>query len=133
MQYVDSSALAKRYVSEPDSDQAVRLLDADLDWVTSAVTDVEVRRVLTTRLAADQVAATRSAFLRDWERIAVVAADATTLGLAASLAEATGARTLDAVHLASAGRVSSRSMRIVTFDVRMAAVARTLGLPVVGA
>ncbi len=31
MQYVDSSALAKRYVSEPDSSQAVRLLDADLD------------------------------------------------------------------------------------------------------
>ena len=133
MQYVDSSALAKRYVSEPDSDHAVRLLDADLDWVTSALTEVEVRRVLTTRLPADQVAASRSAFLRDWERIAVVAADATTLGLAASLAEATGARTLDAVHLASAGRVSSRAMRIVTFDVRMAAVARTLGLTVVGA
>jgi predicted nucleic acid-binding protein len=50
-----------------------------------------------------------------------------------SLAEATGARTLDAIHLASAGRVAAPSMRLVTFDVRMAAVARTLGLTVVGA
>lgn len=133
MQYVDSSALAKRYVREPETGLAVTLLDADPDWVTSAITEVEVRRVLAVRLPPDQVARVRTAFLRDWERIAVVAADATTMGLAASLAEATGARSLDAVHLASARRVSSRSLRVVTFDVRMAATARTLGLNVVGA
>ena len=133
MQYVDSSALVKRYVREPDSGLAIQLLDADADWVTSAVTEVEVRRVLAVRLSIDRVAAPRSAFLRDWERMAVVAADATTMGLASSLAEATGVRSLDALHLASAGRVSSRSMRMVTFDVRMAAAARTLGLSVIGA
>lgn len=133
MQYVDSSALVKRYVREPDSVLAIQLLDADADWATSAVTEIEVRRVLALRLSPERVAGSRSAFLRDWERIAVVAADATTMGLAASLAEATGVRSLDALHLASAGRVSSRSMRIVTFDVRMAAAARTLGMSVVGA
>ena len=133
MQYVDSSALAKRYVRESDSALATRLLDADPDWVTSAITEVEVRRVLSRRSPAEHVGTARAAFLRDWERMAIVAADATTMGLAASLAEATGARSLDAVHLASAGRISSRSMRIVTFDVRMAAIARTLGLTVVGA
>ena len=133
MQYVDSSALAKRYVRESDSALAISLLDADTDWVTSAVTEVEVRRVLARRCPTEQVGTARAAFLRDWERMAIVAADATTMGLAANLAEATGARILDAVHLASAGRVSSRSMRIVTFDVRMAAIARTLGLTVVGA
>jgi len=133
MQYVDSSALVKRYVREPDSALAIQLLDADADWTTSAVTEVEVRRVLALRLSPELVSSSRSAFLRDWERIAVVAADATTMGLASSLAEATGVRSLDALHLASARRVSSRSMRIVTFDVRMAAAARTLGMPVVGA
>jgi predicted nucleic acid-binding protein len=133
MQYVDSSALVKRYVREPDSDQANRLLDADLEWVSSAVTELEVRRVLTLRLPADRLARARTVFLRDWERTAVVAADATTIGQAAGLAEATGARGLDALHLASAARVSSRSMRLVTFDVRMAATARSLGLTVVGA
>jgi len=133
MQYVDSSALAKRYVRESDTLQATTLLDADPDWVTSAITEVEVRRVLARRTPPEHLGTARAAFLRDWERMAIVAADATTLGLAASLAEATGARSLDAVHLASAGRISSRSMRIVTFDVRMAAIARTLGLMVVGA
>jgi predicted nucleic acid-binding protein len=133
MQYVDSSALVKRYLREPDSELANRLLDADTDWVSSAVTEVEVRRVLSLRLPPDRLRDPRAAFLRDWERTSVVAADATTMGMAAAMAEATGVRSLDAVHLASAGRLSARSMRIVTFDVRMAAAARTLGMVVVGA
>lgn len=133
MQYVDSSALAKRYVREPDSDQAIRLLDADPDWVASGLAEIEVRRVIAARLVGENAARARSAFLRDWERVAVVAVDATTLGRAAALAEATGARSLDAIHLASAVRVGSRSMRIVTYDIRLAAAARTLGFDVVGA
>ncbi len=133
MQYVDSSALAKIYVREPDSDVAIRLLDADADWVTAAITEVEVRRVIALRLSGEGADRARSAFLRDWERLAVVAADATTIGRAATIAESTCARSLDAMHLASAARVSSRSMRIVTFDVRLAATARSLGFAVVGA
>lgn len=133
MQYVDSSALAKRYLQEPDSAIANGLLDADSGWVTSAITEVEVRRVLSIRLASGGLATARSRFLRDLERTATVAADATTMGLAASLAEATGVRSLDAVHLASMQRLASRTMRLVTFDVRMAAAARGLGISVVGA
>ncbi len=133
MQYVDSSALAKRYILEPDSGTANQLLDADPDWVTSAITEVEVRRVLALRLPPHRIAGARSSFLRDLERSAVVAADTTTMGLAAALAEATGVRSLDALHLASVQRVSSRTMRMVTFDVRMAAAARALGISVVGA
>jgi len=133
MQYVDSSALAKRYVQEPDSIVANGLLDADLEWVTSAITEVEVRRVLAIRLSPDRQAGPRSRFLRDLERTAVVAVDPTTIGLAASLSEATGARSLDAIHLASMQRISARMLRLVTFDVRMAAAARALGISVVGA
>lgn len=133
MQYVDSSALAKRYVREPDSDLANRLLDADPEWVVSAITEVEVRRVLALRLPPDRLIDARSSLLRDLERSSVVATDATTLGLAAALAEATGVRSLDAVHLASVQRLASRAMRLVTFDVRMAAAARALGISVVGA
>jgi uncharacterized protein len=133
MQYVDSSALAKRYLAEPDTDIANGLLDADREWVTSAITEVEVRRVLAIRLAPDRVATVRSRLLRDLERSAVVAVDATTVGLAASLAEATGVRSLDALHLASMQRLASRAIRLVTFDVRMAAAARSLGISVVGA
>lgn len=133
MQYVDSSALVKRYIREPDSEQAYRLLAADPDWLTAAVTEVEVRRVLAIRLHSVALNEARSDFLRDWERTSVVALDATTLGQAADLAETTRLRSLDAIHLAALTRAGSRSTRLLTFDVRLAAAARSLGWAVVGA
>jgi len=133
MQYVDSSALVKRYVEEPESSQSNRLLDADQDWLTAAISEVEVRRVLAILLEGAALADARADFLRDWERTAVVALDATTLGQAAALAEATRIRSLDAIHLAALTRAGSRSTRMVTFDIRLAAAARSLGWPVVGA
>lgn len=57
MQYVDSSALVKLYVCEPDSATAERLLLADPVWSTAAHTEVEVRRTLSLRLPADQLGA----------------------------------------------------------------------------
>ena len=133
MQYVDSSALVKRYVTEPDSDLNQRLLDADQDWITAAIAEVEVRRVLAIRLHGTSLSEARADFLRDWERMAVVAVDASTLGQAAALAERTQVRSLDAIHLAALARAGSRSTRLVTFDVRLAAAARSLGWAVVGA
>lgn len=135
MQYVDTSALIKRYVAEPDTETAMRLLEQDEDWVTAAHTEVEVRRNLA-RLLGDDPAllrGARDAFLRDWETMHVVALDATTCARAADLAEATGARSLDALHLAAAARAGAPALRVVAFDHRLASVARALGWPVVGA
>ena len=42
--YVDSSALLKRYVDEPDSDTAEALLSSDSSLLTARHTIVEVRR-----------------------------------------------------------------------------------------
>lgn len=133
MQYVDSSALVKRYVEEPESSRSNGLLDADQDWITAAISEVEIRRVLAIRLEGPALADARAGFLRDWERTAVVALDATTLGQAAALAEATRVRSLDAIHLAALSRAGSRATRMVTFDIRLAAAARSLGWAVVGA
>lgn len=135
MQYVDTSALLKRYVAEPESEAAIRLLDQDQDWVTAAHTEVEVRRHLARLLEDDQalLRQTREAFLRDWETVHVVALDATTCARAADLAEATGARSLDALHLAAAGRAGAPALRLVAFDHRLARTARGLGWLVVGA
>jgi len=55
-----------------------------------------VRRVLSLRVAAQDLAAVKSDFARDRDSVAVVALDDTTCKLAADLAETTGARTLDA-------------------------------------
>lgn len=135
MQYVDSSALVKRYVAEVDSEQAGRFLASDPGWVTAAHTGVEVRRTLAARLAgdADGLRRAREAFVRDWRRVAVVQLDAQTCRIAADLAETTGARSLDALHLAAALRAGAPAMRLLTFDVRQAQVARSLGWSVVGA
>lgn len=133
MQYADSSALAKLYVAEPDSAAATRLLLADPVWATAAHTEIEVRRVLSLRVAARHLADVKSDFARDWDRLAVVALDDTTCKLAADLAEATGARTLDALHLAAASRAGAPVVRLVIFDARLASAARSLGWSVVGA
>lgn len=135
MQYVDSSALVKRYVREADSDVALRLLAADLDWVTAQHTMVEVRRTLASRFADDSSGGTRAldAFAVDWSGLHVVALDEDTCSRAADLAETTGARTLDALHLAAAMRAGAPALRVVTFDVRMAQAVRSLGWTAVGA
>ena len=88
---------------------------------------------LSSRVAARNLAAVKSDFARDWDRLAVVALDDTTCKLAADLAETTGARTLDALHLAAASRAGAPVVRLVTLDARLAQVARSLGWSVVGA
>ena len=135
MQYVDSSALVKRYISEPDTDTALRLLAADPDWVTAAHTLIEVRRTLALRLGGEPggAAKARKAFLLDWDAMRIVALDEQTCVQAAEFAETTRARTLDALHLAAAHRAGAPALRVVTFDARLAQAARSLGWTVVGA
>ena len=129
--YVDSSALLKRYIDEPDSDRAVELLAADPVLVTGRHTVVEVRRNLARLLAADAAVEARAAFHDDLQAIHLVELDATTCELAATLAEQIGARSLDALHLAAARRLGG-GLTFVTFDVRQATAARALGFFVAG-
>jgi predicted nucleic acid-binding protein len=131
--YVDSSALVKRYVDEPDSERASRLLATDDRLVTSRHTLVEVRRTLVRSLAGSDATAAKAAFERDLDAISIVELDRTTCELAADLAERTGARTLDALHIAAAERVGGHSLPILTFDARQAQAARSVGHPVTGA
>jgi predicted nucleic acid-binding protein len=52
---------------------------------------------------------------------------------AAGIAEATGARSLDALHLSAARRVGAPAVAFLTFDRRQAHAARQLGFTVLGA
>jgi predicted nucleic acid-binding protein len=130
--YVDSSALLKRYVDEPDSDRAVELLVSDPVLVTGRHTVVEVRRNLAQLLGPPEASAARASFATDLGAFAIVEIDAATCELAATIAEQTGVRTLDALHLGAARRLGT-AISFLTFDVRQAVVARTLGFGVVGA
>jgi uncharacterized protein len=130
--YVDTSALLKRYVDEPDSDRAVELLSGDAELVTGRHTVVEVRRNLARVLSPADATAARAAFGADLASFAIVELDAATCELAATVAEQTGVRTLDALHLGAAQRVGT-AMGFLTFDARQAQAARAIGFSVVGA
>lgn len=130
--YVDSSALLKRYVEEPDSGRADELLAADDVLITGRHTVVEVRRNLARLLPPPAAAHARAAFSADLAALSLVELDAGTVELAATLAEQTGVRTLDALHLGAAYRLGT-GVTFLTFDLRQAAAARDVGFRVVGA
>ena len=131
--YVDSSALLSRYLHEPDADRFDAFLEADPDWICARHTWVEVRRTLARDLHDADLADARAQFDGEWSEIRVVELDRPTCDLAAEFTEITGARTLDALHLAAAHRTGGGAMTFVTADFRQAQAARSLGWIVLGA
>lgn len=129
--YLDSSALLKRYVVEPESAACERRLLGDPVWVTARHTLVEIRRNLARLLSGSALATAREQLASDWRRVAVVELDEDLCDLAAEIAESTGARSLDALHLAAAARVGG--LTFITYDRRQSAAARALGLAAWGA
>jgi predicted nucleic acid-binding protein len=129
--YADTSALLKRYVDEPDSGRADELLGADRALLTGRHTVVEVRRNLARLLSGTALTSSRTAFADDLSSFSIIELDSTTCELAATIAEQTGARTLDALHLGAARRLGT-ALTFITFDLRQAQIARTLGFRVAG-
>ena len=130
--YVDSSALAKRYLSEHDTGAAEDLLGSDPVLVTSRITEVEVRRTLARSLDGDHLITKRRELSQDLDAFALVAIDALACNEAARIAEQTLCKSLDALHIASALR-AGEGTTFLTFDIKQAAAAREVGLHVVGA
>lgn len=130
---MDSSALLKRYVEEPDSDTCEELLRSDPSLCTGRHTVVEIRRNLARQLDGRDLVQARAAFTADLGQISLVELDEVTCEAAAAIAEVTGVRTLDALHLAAARRVGAPAVPFLTFDLRQAQAARSLGFTVLGA
>ena len=132
--YVDPSALLKVYVEEEQSPEARRILVDPSTWTTARHTLVEVRRNLSRLLAGDGLDTFRRWFEHDWSELAVVELNEAVCTRAAELAEATGVRTLDALHLGAASAAGAdEGLPIVTFDRRLAAAALSLGWTVLPA
>ncbi len=130
--YVDSSALLKRYVGEPDSTSADRLLLSDPVLVTSWVTLVEVRRDLPRLLDGPALREAKQQFTNDLDAFAMVAVDEAVCRAAAQIGEQLAVPSLDAIHLASAQRLVVPGLPFITFDLRQAQAARSLGFTVLG-
>lgn len=130
--YLDSSAFLKLYVEEPESEACERVVSSDPGWISARHTEVEVRRNLTRLLEGRELSSARRQFAADWRRTDVIELDATTCSIAAELAEATGARTLDALHLGALRRAGGGAIPLLTYGLRQAQAARSLGWTVLG-
>jgi predicted nucleic acid-binding protein len=123
--YLDSSALVRLAVDEPESAALRRHLRRRRTLVSSALARTEVLRALLPA-GPDAVAAGRQVLaLCDLVRIN----DATLNRAAALLPHEL--RTLDAIHVATALRLEDELGALVTYDGRMADAARAVGVRVV--
>ena len=122
--YLDSSALVKLVVAEPESRALRELLTSWPERVTSAIARIEVAR------AARRVG--RGAVRRAEAvvgRITLVELDDAVLELAASLDPAT-LRILDAIHLATALTLGDDLGALCAYDARLVEAASAAGIEV---
>lgn len=119
--YLDSSALVKLAVREPESDALRRYLRRRRPWVSSSLARTEVLRALLPG-GDDAVAAGR----RVLARCDLVRVNDRVLDLAGTM-RPPELRSLDAIHLATAQRLRDDITELVVYDERMAEAARQLG------
>ena len=122
--YLDSSAIVKLAVEEPESQALRRHLRRRRPWVSSALARTEVIRALLASGEDGQAAGRRVLARCDLVRV-----NNRVLDLAGQMAPSE-LRSLDAIHLATAARLGTDLGSLVTYDLRMADAARRRGLRV---
>jgi len=125
--YLDSSALVKLVVAEPESTVLMERLEAWPLRVSSVLALTELPRALG---RAGFGAAARRRAREVLARVALVDVDRRILVTAAAL-EPRALRTLDAIHLATALTVREDLEAIVTYDRRLRAAAERVHIDVV--
>lgn len=122
--YVDSSAIVKLAIAEPESPALRRYLSRRRPLVCSALARTEVTRALLP--AGAEAVARGQEVLR---RIQLVRINDHVLNDAGQM-QPHALRSLDAIHLTSARLLGKAVKMIVTYDERMAAAAQASGWPV---
>ena len=123
--YLDSSAIVKLAVREPESFALLRYLRKRRPLVSSALARTEVLRALLP-VGDEAVARGRDVLQRlDLVRVNDIILNAAALLLPAEV------RSLDAIHLATAQQLGRDLRILITYDERMAAAARALGCKIV--
>lgn len=123
--YLDSSAIVKLAVREPESLAVRRYLRRRRPLVSSALARTEVLRAL---LSAGDEAVTRGHAVL--QRIDLVRVNDRILN-AAGVLRPPELRSLDAIHLATAQELGDELRALVTYDDRMVAAAKHLGYRIV--
>ena len=119
--YVDSSAIVKLAVAEPESTALRQYLSRRRPLVSSTLAQTEVARALMPSgpeaVARGEFVLRRIQLLRVNDRVLTEAGQITPTEL----------RSLDAIHLASARQLGASVRQIVTYDERMAEAAKACG------
>ena len=123
MIYVDSSAVVKLILAEPES-AALLTFVATESLASSAILRTELPRAVARRAPAKLAEAVQLL-----HRVALLAADKAVLDSAARLSPQS-LRSLDAIHLASALELRDELTAFVAYDERLLDAASALGLPV---
>lgn len=131
--YFDTSVLVKRYVKEQGSAATRRLLQ-QYRFLSSAITPIEVLSILSRRrtlgaLTQRDFVAIRSRLRKDRSYCELVEIGEIVLNQAEDLAQKTGLRTLDALHVASVLTfqiASGLSIPFITADARQRKAAEVL-------
>ncbi len=138
--YLDTSALVKLYVAEEDGRELVRRVVEEAERVaTSTVAYAEARAGLARKqregtFTAEELRRTVSDLDEDWPTYDRLNVSDPVSYLAGEVAERHALRGYDAVHLASAVRLSERfgDLRFLAFDGRLNDAARDDNLAVYG-
>ncbi|MBA2497538.1 MAG: type II toxin-antitoxin system VapC family toxin [Acidimicrobiia bacterium] len=124
--YLDSSAIVKLAINEPQSDSLRRYIRRRRPLVSSALARTEVLRALLdegdTGLARGREVLARLDLVRVNDRVLNAAGTISPEDL----------RSLDAIHLATALELGDDIRQLVTYDDRMTAAATALGLRTAG-
>jgi uncharacterized protein len=124
MTYLDSSAIVKLVVREPESAALRDFLRSHRDRISCSLARTEVPRAIRHLGSA---ALRRARLVLD--RIHLIRLDDSLLDAAAML-DVRVLRSLDAIYLAAAERVAADLEVVVTYDQRMAEAAEALGFVV---
>ena len=123
--YLDSSAIVKLAIREPESAALRRYLRGKPPSISSALARTEVLRALLP--AGDEAVARGRSVL---QRLDLVRVNDRVLN-AAGVLRPHGLRSLDAIHLATAQQLGPELTALVTYDVRMVTAAKQLGYRIV--
>ncbi|MBZ5561463.1 MAG: type II toxin-antitoxin system VapC family toxin [Acidobacteriia bacterium] len=129
--FLDSSALAKRYVQEPGSDRVDQILRAATSLGVSVICVSEVvsalcRRRRERKLSSQQYLKAKEALFEDIDDASVVNITAQVIARAVEILERWPLRSSDAIHVASAAEWAAGLF--VSADEKQCAAARRYGL-----
>ncbi|MFW5657384.1 MAG: type II toxin-antitoxin system VapC family toxin [Bacteroidota bacterium] len=133
--YFDTSALAKRYIAETGSDTVDQLFESAMTIYTSHIAWIEIMALYRRLLHENQITPSIYQTLieetsRDFSCFKIIPFNDEVQLSCEAILENYYIKTLDLIHLASAGLIKSKIKAIVLSDKKLGAHAINLGLPV---